>query len=190
MPSGDLNDRIYRHAGFLGDVAPALFPVFHQSTDYKSKIIHDRNSEPGLVQMQEVEPDLAQKVVFNGWMAKKTTNTKKRAPKPPKPDSIYRQIIADNLRARLEFLYGKQSYDEYIKLTGISKGTLTRALAAKTGFTLETLEEVAKGARMDVPSLFMPLTDPQDTGELISLKPGQKALWLQFVQLWGGRPSN
>jgi hypothetical protein len=190
MPSGDLNDRIHGHAGFLGDIAPALFPVFHQSTDYKSKIIHDHNSEPGLVQMQEIEPDLAKKVVSNGGMATKQKKSKKKEPRTPKVPSKYRTIIAANFIARLKLLYGEKSYDKYLEDTKLSKGTLQRAIAGDTGMTLETLEQVATAVQMDVPSLLMPLTDPQDTGELISLKPGQKALWLQFVQLWGGRPSN
>lgn len=135
--------------------------------------------------MQANEPDLVKIVGFNAAMAKKTIKaSKKRKPRTPKTLSALRQVIADNVKARFEYLYGKdKSHQDLVKLTGLSQGTLQRTLAGGSGLTVETLEQVANAAQMEIAAMFKPMQHQDITGEFIKLKPGEKALWIRFLEL-------
>lgn len=88
------------------------------------------------------------------------------------------------MRARLVHLYGQQTHEVWVEKSGISQGTLGRALNAATGLTLDSLEIVAKGCRLAPYQLLIYMPDPANPGIVIGAGgPDEILLWEQFIQI-------
>lgn len=79
--------------------------------------------------------------------------------------------------------YGALTHRGWVAASGISQGTLGRALGAGSGLTLETLETVASALDLAPYQLLVDILDPTNPPIIPGATSTERKLWDQFLVL-------
>ena len=91
----------------------------------------------------------------------------KRKKKAQKPDSIYRAILAKNVKALMEFHFAESknrplAVSRATGKDGLSKSTIQRILGGDIGVNLETLDLIATALNVLPYQLLLPVLDAKN----------------------------
>lgn len=94
-----------------------------------------------------------------------------------------RKTVRENVRKMLVHKYGQKTHREWVEASGISQGTLGRALGGGSGLTLETLEGVATALDLAPYQLLVDITHPDNPPIIPGATSDERKLWDQFLLL-------
>lgn len=112
-----------------------------------------------------------------------TAKRKESSPRLGKTPSMLRDIVAANVRKMLIYKYGQMAHRQWAEKTGISLGTIGRALRGESGVTLETLEIISNAVDLSPYQLLVEIPDPGNPSIVLGATADERQLWEQFLDL-------